>query len=234
MLSTVLIVDDVLEARMLMSKILRKRGYTTLEASSGREAVDLIKNNRDIALVLLDIMLADMDGYEVLSKVINIKEQRGFKVLFVSGKKEKDGVIKAIRLGGDDYLVKPVFPDMLLAKVTLLLGKKSPSDTYNEVKCAFTAKLIGSTVIPDIHVLELTELTILLRSTAGFRIDSQIEIDSRKLRYYLKNENSYTLMVTKCDRESIGKYLVRCRFVGIPESVTKAIRSLAIKGKLLS
>ena len=217
-----------------MGKILKKKGFQTKEASTGKEAIEIIKNDKDIVMVLLDIMLPDMDGYEVLSKILPYKNERGFKVLFVSGKKDKDGVLRAIQSGGDDYLVKPVFPDALFAKISLLLGTDSIEQSYNEVKCAFSATLLASKIVPDLHVTELTELTILLRSTAAIKEDTQIEIGSKKLSYYLKHDGSYTLKVTKCTREAMGKYFIRCRFVGITEAITKEIRSLAIKGKLLS
>ena len=116
---SVLVVDDVPEIRKLISKILTSKGYYTIEAETGQEAVQLIRQDKSIALVLLDIMLPDMDGYQVMEQLKPLKEERRLKVCFVSGKKEKDAVIKAVSLGGDDYIVKPIFPDVLIEKVNL-------------------------------------------------------------------------------------------------------------------
>lgn len=230
---SILVVDDVPEARMLLTKILNKHEFCTLEASSGEEAVRLIEADKSISLVLLDIMLPDMDGYEVMDRIREFKNNRGFKVCFVSGMKEKDAVLRAISLGGDDYLVKPIYPDVLIQKVKSMLGLKSAEAQYNSVKCAFPCHLVASKVLPDMQVLELSETDILIRSSAGVLGDTQIEMGSKKLSYYLKHEGSFTLKVGKCERESYGKYLLRCRFVGLAESVRKAIRALTVKGKRL-
>lgn len=232
--TTVLIVDDVPEARTLMSKILRSKGIETLEAGTGAEALEMVEQHENIDLVLLDIVLPDMDGYEVVNHLLPYKEERNIKVCFVSGKKAKDGVIKAIKAGGDDYLVKPIFPDALLAKVSIILGKDTLSDGYNKVKCGFRASIVDSQIIPDIHVVEISEMSILLRTTAAFEEKMKIEIDSKKLRGHLKTETTFTLKVINCRRESTGKYFVRCGFVGMTEDISREIRALAIRGGFLT
>ena len=232
--SFILVVDDVAEARMLICKILQSKGFRTMEAGTGAEAIQAVENHPELDLVLLDIMLPDIDGYEVMEKIARFKEERNLKVLFVSGKKDKPGVIKALQLGGDDYLVKPIYPDALLGKISVILGKDEISEGYNKVRCAFRARLVNSKIQPDINVTELTEMTMLLRATAGFEEEMQIELDGKKLRKVLQQDGSLTLIVTACKRESLGKYFVRCRFVGLPEATCQQIRSLAIRGKLVT
>lgn len=233
LLPTILIVDDVPETRAILAKIISKKQILALEASTGNEALVKIEKHPTIELVLLDIGLPDMDGYKVMEEINKLRENRNIKVLFVSGKKDKEDVVKAIQKGGDDYLVKPVYPDTLLSKISLLLNRKL-RDSFSSVKCGFSARMVDSDILPDLHVVELSEMTLVLRSTAAIREEVQIEIDSKKLNYYLKHDSTMTLKVSKCKKDAVGKYFLRCRFIGVSENVLKEIRALTIQGKFLS
>lgn len=231
---TILIVDDVPEARLLIGKILEKKGFHVLHAGSGEEAIELVKKEDQISLVLLDIVLPDMDGIAVMAKIKPLQEEKGFKVCFVSGKKERDSVMKAIQSGGDDYLVKPIYPDALVAKIQLLLGMKDSQDMFNAVKCGFDAEILDSKIMPDIHVTEISEMTVKFRSTAKIATNHKIELDGKKLRYYLRTDRALPLIVTHCEKEAMGKYRITCRFVGLSEQQQNSIRAIAIQGKFLS
>lgn len=234
MAATILIVEDVVEIRLFMSKVLKKTGFPCLEADTGEKAVHLIQQNKEIKLIFLDIILPDVDGYQVLTRVKPLKVERGFKVCFVSGKNDKEAILKAIESGGDDYLVKPLYTESLLAKVGALLGKNDLLETYNSIKCSIPCQLAASPILPDLHVIELTETTVVLRSTAAIKEGCSIEIDSNELRYYLKHEGTFTLKVTTCRRAGVGRYSLECLFLGLTETMCKEIRALTIRGKLLT
>ena len=233
MSESILIVDDMAEIRMLVKRILNKTQYNTLEAQSGKEAVEIIQNNSDIILVLLDIMLPDMDGYEVMEAIQHVKEDRDFKVCFISGKKEKDSVLKAIESGGDDYIIKPIYPENLLSKVGILLKKADLIEGYNHLRCKIRAEVLYQDICPDIEIRGIDELSLLLFSTSYVKPETQLELFSQRLNKILGYEGNFSLKVNKCRREGFGKYYARCRFVGLPETIAKEIRSLAIKGQFI-
>ena len=231
----ILIVDDMAEARALMGKILRSQDFFVLEAPSGEAAVRAVSDHEHLDLVLLDIVLPDMSGYAVMEKLSPFKKAKRFKVCFVSGKKQKEEVMRAIGLGGDDYIVKPIFPDILIAKVNSLLGiKVANSHTeYRRIPCGFRLKLLAQDVKPDLILLELDEMNLRIRATADIDIGTIIDVDSQKLREHLKMDSTLSLKVERTSKETLGKYFWECSYVGQTDALATQIRALAIKGKTL-
>ena len=231
----ILIVDDMPEARALMAKILRSQQFFTFEAGSGDQAVKIVRENEHLDLVLLDIVLPDITGYAVMEQLAPIKQLRPFKVCFVSGKKQKDEVLKAIEMGGDDYIVKPIFPDILIAKVYSLLGIRESGQRpeYRRITCGFRLKLMAQDVKPDLILLDLDEMNLRIRSTADIDIGTIIDVDSKKLREHLKIGSTLSLKVVRTSKETLGKYFWECSYVGQTDALATQIRSLAIKGKTL-
>jgi DNA-binding NarL/FixJ family response regulator len=119
----VLIVDDDSSFRALLSTFLSQAGYSTDEAATGEEAVARART-RPPAAVLLDVVLPQISGYEVCRQ---LREEFGdeLPIVFVSGERNDTLDRSAgLLIGGDDYLVKPIAPDELLARVRNLLGRR--------------------------------------------------------------------------------------------------------------
>ena len=230
----ILVVDDMQEIRLLVRRILMKRGFQVIEAANGKDAIAAVKEHEDLLLVFLDIMLPDMEGYDVMKAIQPLQEKHDFKVCFLSGKKEKDAVVKAIESGGDDYIVKPIYPENLLSKVGLLLKNIDLIEGFNHLKCKIRAKILYQTIVPDVEVRGIDELSVLLFSTAEIKPETKLELESPRLSELLDSEGFFSLKVNKCKRQATGKYFVRCRFVGLPEAVAKKIRTLAIRGEFIS
>ncbi|SMF56359.1 response regulator [Pseudobacteriovorax antillogorgiicola] len=229
----ILIVDDMPEIRMLVKRTLKKAGFECVEASSGSQAIQTVKVQTDIVLVLLDIILPDIDGYKVMDTIEQIKGERDLKVCFMSGIKEKDSVVKAIKSGGADYIIKPIFPENLLSKVGILLKKPELIEGYSHLRVKIRAELLNLDICPDIEIRGIDELSVLLFSTAFIKPETQLEMQSKRLNQVLKAEGLYSLKVNKCRRDAFGKYSVRCRFIGLSETVAKEIRSMAIRGQFI-
>ena len=112
----ILVVDDDATNRMKMSMAVRALGHETEIAEDGREAMEkLSRANYD--LVLLDILMPEMDGYEVLSAIKADPDLRGIPVIVISAVDELDSVVKAIELGAEDYLPKSFKPVLLKARI---------------------------------------------------------------------------------------------------------------------
>ncbi len=110
----ILLVDDEREIRELLEKYLKREGYQTKQAGSGLAALELIKQY-DFSLVVLDIMMQDMDGFEVLKTIR--KENTSLPVLFLSARQEDYDKILGFGLGADDYVTKPFSPAELTARI---------------------------------------------------------------------------------------------------------------------
>ena len=113
----VLIVDDNDDNRFTLSMRLESCGYSNVvTAENGREALEKMRAG-PIDLVLLDIMMPEMNGYEVLEQLKASTELRDLPVIVISALDEMDSVIKCIELGAEDYLAKPFNPTLLRARV---------------------------------------------------------------------------------------------------------------------
>ena len=123
-----LVVDDNEDNRYTLTRRLDKEGYRNLStANDGRAALDLL-NARPFDLVLLDIMMPELNGYEVLEQMKASNELRDVPVIMISALSEIDSVIRCIELGAEDYLSKPFNPTLLRARVGATLEKKRLRD----------------------------------------------------------------------------------------------------------
>ncbi|MEC7840171.1 MAG: PAS domain S-box protein [Chlamydiota bacterium] len=110
----VLIVDDDHRNSYSMKQILQGKGFEIYLASNGLEALDLIKNNSDIDLVLMDIMMPEMDGYEAMAEIRKMHGKDQLCIIAVTAKAMKGDREKCIQAGASDYVVKPINPEKLL------------------------------------------------------------------------------------------------------------------------
>jgi phosphoserine phosphatase RsbU/P len=123
-----LVVDDNEDNRYTLARRLTREGYTNLTtATNGREALDLLQS-KAFDLILLDIMMPDMNGYEVLERMKAGAGLRNIPVIMISALNEIESVVRCIELGAEDYLPKPFNPTLLRARVGASLEKKRLRD----------------------------------------------------------------------------------------------------------
>jgi serine phosphatase RsbU (regulator of sigma subunit) len=122
-----LIVDDVEANRDLLGKRLRQMGHSVVMVENGRRALDLVEQE-DFDLILLDIMMPEMDGYEVLRRLQENPARKHIPVIMISAVDEIESVVRCIELGATDYLPKPFNAVLLKARVHATLEKKRLRD----------------------------------------------------------------------------------------------------------
>lgn len=116
----ILVVDDLFPNLYLMEAILEDAGYKTITASSGKEALE--KTNSEIPdLILLDIMIPDMNGIEILERIKSNEKTSHIPVIMVSALREIDIFIDALSRGAIDYIKKPIEQKVLLTKIEMVL-----------------------------------------------------------------------------------------------------------------
>lgn len=116
----ILIIDDEKKLRRILSDFLRKNGFETLEGNGGLDGIDRAIQHKDIGLILLDIRMPKMDGYET---IIELKKVTDAPVIFLTALNESYDEIKGLELGADDYISKPFKFDLLLARINVCLRK---------------------------------------------------------------------------------------------------------------
>lgn len=119
----ILVVDDSSVNNFLLENVLEEKGYTLQIAYNGKEALQFIENEPP-DLVLLDIMMPGIDGYEILQKMNANSKTRGIPVIMVTSKSEESDRTKALEIGAIDYVMKPIDIEELLGKVEQVINKK--------------------------------------------------------------------------------------------------------------
>src|SRR6476619_5050891 len=126
--AALLVVDDIDDNRFALSRRLARQGYLNVTtAVDGRQALELL-NSKSFELVLLDIMMPTVNGYEVLAQMKASSSLRHIPVIMISAVDEIESVIRCIELGAEDYLPKPFNPTLLRARVGACLERKRLHD----------------------------------------------------------------------------------------------------------
>ena len=136
----ILVVDDEADIRRIIRILLESRGYRVLEAPNGRLAVETIRKEPDVDLILLDIMMPELSGIEASREIRSISSA---PILFLTARTQEQDKLEAYQSGGDDYLAKPFSHGELLMKVDSLLRR------YRIYKGKVTGKQLKSDVVLD-------------------------------------------------------------------------------------
>ncbi len=125
--SSLLVVDDNSMNRIMLSRYISKLGYQAALVENGRQALDKLQGE-PFDLVLLDVEMPEMDGYQVLEQLKADTRLRDIPVIMISAVEELESVVKCIELGAQDYLPKPFNPVLLRARLTACLERKRLRD----------------------------------------------------------------------------------------------------------
>jgi len=123
----ILVVDDNRMNRLQLSRVLEPQGHTVALAESGRRALDMVRAE-SFDLVLLDILMPEVNGYQVLEEMKRDSVLRDIPVIVISALDEMESVVRCIEMGAEDYLTKPFNPVLLKARIDAGLGKKRLRD----------------------------------------------------------------------------------------------------------
>jgi DNA-binding response OmpR family regulator len=119
---TILVIDDMNQIRTILRFSLEKRGYNVLVANSGQRGLDIASGKTPPDLIILDVMMPKMDGYEVIRRLRESDSTRSIPIIFLTAKAQKKDVLKGMESGADDYAVKPFNFEDINNKVEKLLG----------------------------------------------------------------------------------------------------------------
>ena len=119
----ILLADDDMRNVFALSKILKERGMEIIKAENGKNALEMLDTHADIDLVLMDIMMPEMDGYEAMRRIRSQGKFRSLPVIALTAKAMKDDKQKCIDAGANDYISKPVDVERLLSLMRVWLSK---------------------------------------------------------------------------------------------------------------
>ena len=163
----ILVVDDESRMRKLVKDFLARQGYTVLEAADGMEAMDYFYADKDIALIILDVMMPKMDGWQVCRE---IRMHSKVPIIMLTARSEERDELQGFDLGVDEYISKPFSPKILVARVEAILRRTQGSGNADEIsaggivvdKAAHTVMSDGSPV--DLSFKEFELLTYFMEN----------------------------------------------------------------------
>ena len=127
----ILVVDDEARMRKLVSDFLVREGYEVLEAANGEEAMDLFYADKEIVLIILDVMMPRMDGWQVLRE---IRESSQVPVIMLTARTDERDELKGFDLGVDEYVTKPFSPRTLVARVNAILRRTASHEENDRIE----------------------------------------------------------------------------------------------------
>ena len=116
----ILVVDDESRMRKLVRDFLEREGFAVIEAGDGQEAVEIFYENKDIALIILDVMMPHMDGWETCRE---IRKDSKVPIIMLTARSEERDELQGFELGVDEYISKPFSPKILVARVEAILRR---------------------------------------------------------------------------------------------------------------
>jgi adenylate cyclase len=141
-----LVVDDNKMNRLLLGRNLEQQGHKVEFAENGRRALEMLRV-QSFDLLLLDIEMPEMDGFQVLSELTSDSHFRNIPVIMISGVDELDSVVKCIEMGAEDYLHKPINPVLLKARIGATLEKKRLRDRQRELISKFATEEVAEELL---------------------------------------------------------------------------------------
>ena len=164
----ILVVDDEARMRKLINDFLNMKGYEVVEAEDGEQAVDVFFSDKDIQLVILDVMMPKMNGWEVLK---TIRKQSKVPIIMLTARGEESDELQGFKLGSDEYITKPFSPKILTARVEAIL-RRSTSQESDVLSCG------GVTIDRTSHTVTANDQSVEL-SYKEFEL----------LDYFMQNKN---------------------------------------------
>ena len=147
----ILVVDDESRMRKLVKDFLVKQGYDVLEAGDGSEALDIFFDNQDIALLILDVMMPKMDGWQVCKEV---RAYSKVPIIMLTARSDERDELQGFELGVDEYIAKPFSPKILVARVEAILRRTKKLADSENLECG------GIVIDKAAHVVTIDGKTI--------------------------------------------------------------------------
>jgi putative two-component system response regulator len=180
--ATILVVDDTPDNLSLMHGLLKDH-YTVKGANNGERAIKIAGGETSPDLILLDIMMPGIDGYEVCRRLKADEKTRDIPVIFLTAKSDMEDEEQGLELGAVDYITKPVSPPILLARVRTQLALKASADFLRDKNEFLEAEVSKRTR----EVMAIQDVTILAMASLAETRDSDTGNHIRRTQHYVKS-----------------------------------------------
>ena len=159
----ILVVDDESRMRKLVHDFLAREGYEVVEAADGEKALDIFYSDKEISLIVLDVMMPKINGWEVCREIRKISK---LPIIMLTAKGDESDELNGLEIGADDYISKPFSPKILVARVTALLRRANKIGETADIreaggivmdKTAHTVAIDGQNIDLSVKEFELLD-----------------------------------------------------------------------------
>ena len=180
-IATVLVVDDTPDNLTLMGSLLREH-FLVKVANHGEKALKIAQSDTPPDLILLDIMMPEMDGYEVCRRLKAAAATRDIPVIFLTARSDTDDERAGLALGAVDYITKPISPPILLARVNTHLALKATADFLRD-KSSYLEREVA---MRTLEVQAIQDVTIMAMTSLAETRDNETGNHIRRTQLYVK------------------------------------------------
>ncbi len=215
----ILIVDDVKSILITLEAILVKEGYYVASCTNSMDAFDKINAEHFDLLITDAIMPASASGYSLISTIRSGQRNKDIPIIMLTGKREQADIEKALTVGANDYIIKPIDPDILTAKIKSLLEKSHEKVDFVEAPVNAPATLNVKT-----DILTISESEIKLMTNYQLNLGQVYRISSDFLSQL---EISFTnVRISECTKaaDQTHNYYIKGHFVGLTDKELSKIR----------
>ena len=199
----IMVVDDESRMRKLVRDFLTREGYKVIEAGDGEEAVDLFYANRDVALIILDVMMPKMDGWQTCRE---IRAESKVPIIMLTAKGDEQDELRGFELGVDEYISKPFSPKILVARVEAILRRSGKAEAEEMLSAG------GIEINKTAHEV----------SVDGKKIDLSFK-EFELLSYFLENQG------IALSREKILNHVWNYDYFGYARTIDTHVKKLRSK-----
>ena len=226
-----LVVDDEPLFLKLVSATLAPQGFLVHTCACGASALDFIENNSDVTLVLLDISIPEPNGFQVLDTLNKIKHRRGFRVCMVSARSDHFAISRALAAGADDYFVKGLYADILVAKVRSLIEAEEYNAFFQRVHPAFFLtswhRERGQEV--KLKIEGVSNLGFLLESPVAWSLHSFFKVGGEGLQQSCGFTDELLLKVKQTNLKRHGVFEIATEIIGLSPELCSKLEDISAK-----
>lgn len=199
----ILVVDDESRMRKLVRDFLIRQNYEVIEAGDGEEALDIFYSTKDIALIILDVMMPKMNGWQVCREV---RENSKVPIIMLTAKGDESDELQGFELGVDEYISKPFSPKILVARVEAILRRANKLDRSENMEMG------GIVLNPQAHMVTVD----------GERVDLSYK-EFELLSYFMENKG------IALSREKILNHVWNYDYYGDARTIDTHVKKLRSK-----
>lgn len=221
-MATILLVDDDQDILNFGKKVLASAGYDIMTALDVVEAVDIL-NTHDFDLIISDANMPKHSGYDLIKTLKSEERFKTIPIALLTARRDREDIEQAIKLGVDDYIVKPIDPSLLIRKVEGLFKKAPPRERATFDLQEVATRMTGYVKL-EADILSVSEIGLVIETTQALFEGQSIHLDS--ILFQSMQIKPPIMKILSCEsHKTLKKWRSRVLFVGATDATLQRIRA---------